>query len=200
MGWGIVYPPYSILNMGGNPPPQTRYVYNFNAVDSYIDLNQTITYTGDFYIILRYECQDKSVASIQTLVGGSGANILGFWLDDTFRVYFNNALVVSINKSLVPQSGILNLSRASGNVSLKIDGVEIGAGASNYDFVVSYLARAGSGNLFGGKIYDYQDSLGNNFPINDRTFGVGAVIANTGTGPDATGVNLLESGWEEIPL
>ena len=193
MGWGIVYPPYSVINMRAvqPPTPTTRWVYNFNGVDSYIQLSPISYSVGD---LITFKVLFNSVQPIYArLVGGNIGNNEKIQLDGT-------------GSKIWPGSAIYEVVSVDGGAPDKVvtDGVVHTVSVRvkqpvTYSIINSNNPSSNTG-YFTGFLFDYTDSLGNNYPINDRTFGAGAVIANTGTGPDATGVNLLESGWEEIPL
>ena len=95
----------------------------------------------------------------------------------------------------------VTVSRIGSTAKVTVNGVDFDFTGVDMDLSTFNFIQRMSSTYYGvGMVWDYTDSLGNNYPINDRTFGAGAVIKNIGTGPDATGVNLLESGWTEIPL
>lgn len=216
MGWGIVYPPYSVINMGvvQPPTPTKRWVYNFNGVNTHIDTGG-YTYSGDFWIEVKAQLPTQLPAGNQAFFGGSGG---GSPNPGAFTAFLNPSQGF-ISVQIPTTSGIrydlstpvatyigatitLRLERSAGIWSMLINGTVVDTFDSNsfgvVDMQVTSIARWSATIYYNGAVYDYKDSLGNNLPINDRTFGPGAVIANTGTGPDATGVNLLESGWTEI--
>lgn len=190
MPWEL-YDPENVVFFGGSDANQTRYVYNFNGVDSYIQLSPISYSVGD---LITFKVLFNSVQPIYTrLVGGNIGNGEKIQFDGTgSRIWQGSATyeVVSVDGG-APDKVITDGSVHVITVRIKQPVVYSIINSNNPSSNTSY---------FTGFLFDYTDSLGNNFPINDRTFGVGAVIANTGTGPDATGVNLLESGWEEIPL
>lgn len=213
--------PFPLFFGGAQNQPQTRYVYNFNGVDNYIDTGQKIvdidnldglTLEGVFDSSISGTMFSQSISStaidrefqiynfgpgtdtMYLIVGGASVELLSpanmpserglyrfeFAPGNIVRTLFNGALLSSV----VYIVGIKREPTATFRIMAR------GAGAGSVGFLRSGICY--NVKINGGSIYNY--------PINDRTFGSGAVIANTGSGPDATGVNLLESGWQEINL
>lgn len=201
MGWGIVYPPYSILNMGGNPTPQTRWVYNFNGVDQRLSSDIQLQ-NGD---ILTFATIIYSSPSIHLLMSASDVSprfYLGVEAGNLLFGYGAQRVVGASFQLGVPLN--FEVSISSNIMQVKVNG-SIEFTSTQQSILPLSIATIGSGITgfyLDCSIYDLKINDGSvyNYPINDRTFGAGAVIANSGTGPNATGVNLLESGWEEIPL
>lgn len=219
MPWKIYDPanPNENVFFGGSDVASQRYILTLNGVNSYIDTGG-YTYSGDFWIEVKVQLPTQLPASSQAFFGGSGG---GSPNQGSFATYLNTSSQGLISAQIPTTSGMrydlsapvaaylgstikLRLERTSGIWLMLINDSAADTFNSNsfgvVDVEVSSIARWATALYYAGAIYDYKDSFGNNLPINDRTFGVGAVIKNTGTGSDAVGVNLLESGWTEIPL
>lgn len=158
----------------GNQPPsqQTRYVYSFNGVDSYIQLNP-ISYSVDD--LITFKVLFNSVQPIYArLVGGSIGNDEKIQMDGTgTKVWMSSAAyeVISIDggdPNKVITDGVVH------TITVRIKQ------PVTYSVINSNNPSSNS-NYFTGFLFDYTDSLGNSLPINDRTFGVNAPIANSAT-------------------
>ena len=210
---GFAINPVSFAVGGAVTPVQTRWVYNFNGVDSYINSGE-ITLSGDFSV----ECDIQTTQAVDfAICDGSRFNSLPtyalIYVDnpDGLQFLIKNPVSGFDRYIFGGRSEIINgqvnnikLSRVGADLTAYVNSVQIGSGANigAGDVTLEGLWFGGQSRYMIGKGYNVKINNGSvyNYPINDRTFGAGAVIANTGTGPDATGVNLLESGWEKIPL
>ena len=212
MPWEL-YDPENVVIFGGSDASQTRWVYNYNGVDSYVDSGE-ITLSGDFSV----ECDIQTTQAVDfAICDGSRFNSLPtyalIYVDnpDGLQFLIKNPVSGFDRYIFGGRSEIINgqvnnikLSRVGADLTAYVNSVQIGSGANigAGDVTLEGLWFGGQSRYMIGKGYNVKINNGSvyNYPINDRTFGAGAVIANTGTGPDATGVNLLESGWEKIPL
>ena len=185
------------------PLPQTRWVYNFNGVDSYIDVG-SVVYTGDYSRSIKFKMPTLSGNFVR--LWGKDADFSSRFLisdDGSANIRFSDSDLVGVNLPagtfVTDVTYNVTASRAGSAAKVTVNGVDFDFTGVNTDSsTFNFIQRMSSTSYGIGMVWGYTDSLGNNYPINDRTFGAGAVIANTGTGPDATGVNLLESGWQEI--
>ena len=204
---------YDWLIAKGGVPPQTRYAYSFNSIDSYIDSGE-ITLSGDFSV----ECDIQTTQAVDfAICDGSKFNSLPtyalIYVDNPDGLQFliknpasgfDRYIFGGRSEITNGQVNNIKLSRVGSELRAYVNSVQIGSSANigTDDVTLEGLWFGGSSRYMVGKGYNVKINDGSvyNFPINDRTFGVGAVIKNTGTGSDAVGVNLLESGWTEIPL
>lgn len=192
---------------------QTRWVYNFNGVDSYINSGE-ITLSGDFSVECDIQttqatdfaiCDGSKFTSLPTyaLIYVDNPDGLQFLIKNQV-LGFDRHIFGGRSEIINGQVNNIKLSRVGAYLTAYVNSVQIGS--STYmgtgDVTLEGLWFGGQSRYMTGKGYNVKINNGSvyNYPINDRTFGPGAVIANTGTGPDATGVNLLESGWQEIPI
>lgn len=169
---GFAINPVSFAVGGAVTPGQTRWVYNFNGVDSYIQLSPISYSVGD---LITFKVLFNSVQPIYTrLVGGSIGNGEKIQMDGTgTKVWMSSATyeVISIDggdPNKVITDGVVH------TITVRIKQ------PVTYS-VINSNNPSTNNNYFTGFLFDYTDSLGNNLPINDRTFGVGAPIANGAT-------------------
>lgn len=208
---------YDWLIAKGGVPPQTRYVYNFNGVSTFVDTAQRIVDVDNLdglKLEFTTSSSDGTIFSQGAVDSGADREFHIFYSAGILRLTAGGITSTLLSSSESPsESGVYELIFSPLNVEVKFNGSQlavkpysVGAArnTTNNNTLIGarYTSVASVAFLKSGYIYNIKVNDGSvyNYPINDRTFGVGAVIANTGTGPDATGVNLLESGWTEIPL
>ena len=189
---GFAINPVSFAVGGAITPGQTRYVYNFNGVNSHIQFSSVeltpsdalsfkiTNFTSPNAVGARFVGSEDFSFSIDAGVSGSKFRLVNC----TAKL---NGVPIESEVTEIPTSGIHDVE-VTPLITASINA--IGCKSGTFD------------RLIKASLFDFKINDGSiyNYPINDRTFGAGAVIANTGSGPDATGVNLLESGWQEIPL
>ena len=212
MPWEL-YDPENVVIFGGSDASQTRWVYNYNGVDSYVDSGE-ITLSGDFSV----ECDIQTTQTTDFAI----CDGIKFQNSQTYAmIYVDNPDGLQLlikspafgfdryifggrTEIINGQVNNIKLSRVGADLAAYVNSVQIGSSANigTGDVTLEGLWFGGDSRFMSGKGYNVKINNGSvhNYPINDRTFGTGAVIKNIGTGPDATGVNLLESGWEKIPL
>lgn len=201
MSWKIEYPPEYFVDLAGVVvAPTTRQVPNFNGISQYAAFQNTVL-SGDFEISFNYSATNKNKSSLQAFVGGTGEYFVALWSDGGVRMYIGNNLVFNVSSSLIPDSGFMELSRVSGAISARVNGVEFANGNNSMDFEIFQLGRVGSGNYFEGLIYNFKINDGSvyNFPMDDGWTNNPA-MRNTGTGADGTFINMTEASWQEINL
>lgn len=184
MPWEIFDPsePNENVVFGGPGSPSTRLAPNFNGVSQYAEFSSPTVYTGDFEISVNAMLPESIPASNVAFFGGSGGSGSG-----AFTLFINSS-GQSISAQIPTSSGNrydlstdinqylgltieLKVARVSGVWSLLINGATVDTYDSNphgvIDQEVANIGRWSTTLYYQGVVYDYADSLGSNFPMDD---------------------------------
>ena len=213
--------PFPLFFGGAQNQPQTRYIYNFNGVDNYIETGQRIVDVDNLEGLILEGVFDSGVSgtifSQSVSVNASDREFqiytFGAGTDSMYLVAGGENVELLSPANIPSERGTYRFEFASGNIirtlfnGSLLSSVAYTVGLKREPTATFKIMARGAGEgvvgfLRSGICYNVKINDGSvyNYPINDRTFGVGAVIKNTGSGADATGVNLLESGWQEINI
>lgn len=194
--------------------PATRFAPNFNGLSQYGFFAQAEVYSGDFWIEITAELPNTTPSGNRALFGGSGG---GGTSPSSFVLYIDGA-AQAITAQIATTSGgrydisvpiashlsgkhIIRLSRVSGVWSMLIDNVIVDTYDSTAHGVINQsvrnIGRWSTALYYEGMIYNYKDSHGNHYPLDDG-FDNNPVMRNAGSGQDGTFVNMTAAAWVEV--
>jgi len=178
-----------------------RYVFNSNGVNQYVMFNSPISLLSTDTLSFKFKAPNSYPNTSSMLIAGNTTSGLFVFINSSGQ--YSDSFVNNINRTLD------GLPINDGD-QMPTDGEvhEISLGPSTFfngNIIRSLGAQiSDDGNnvsLFSGfPIFDLKVNNGSvyNFPVDDGPDST--VIRNTGTGPDATPINFLNSGWEKIPV
>lgn len=191
---------YDWLTALGGPVPPTRLAPNFNGVSQYGEFSADIVYTGDYSI--SFDVVKADSESIR---------VFGNTSDFTGRFVINSDGSANVRPSSdlsdtgfdLPSGSISNgksriqVERISNSLEVTINGSKTTfSNANTSSLSVSVVGRNAS-SFGSGIIYNYMDSLGNKYPMDDG-WANNPTMRNTGSGADGTFINMTEAAWVEI--
>lgn len=187
---------------GSSVQPASRLAPNFNGVSQYGDVGG-ITYTGDY---------SRSATVVMPTLSGNFVRLWGKSGDFTSRFLISDDGSANIKLSDTDNTGVnippgvfaagqtfnVTVSRTGSNAKVTVNGVDfdftsVNTGGSTFNYIQRMSTSYGVGVVF-----DYYDSIGNFFPMDDG-WPNNPVMRNTGTGADGTFVNMTEAAWVEVP-
>jgi len=185
--------------------PATRQVFNFNGVDQYIQLTPVDLSESTLELTIG---RDTSSSGVECIFSGLSGDFRSVLFGPQHPTNPNRLELISgagfpaFNIGAFSDVEVLNFQYifSASSCELFINGVSVGSLLIGSDLTLSYLAsRDGSSSFFDGLIYNLKINNGSvyNYPVDDG-WPSNPVIRNTGSGPDATLINGLESGWETI--
>lgn len=176
------------------PEPSGRWYFNSNGIGQYIVLGETFSFVGDFEINITIDSPNP--IAVMGILGGDDLSRVYLHTDGRLEISKNNQVFIpNVTNQGSPYT--LKIERVAGTVNAYVNNVLAGSVTFNEDLVIQYIGRPFiDGRYFSGRYYDYSDSLGNIFKI-DEGFTDNAVVLNSGTGLNATILNSLISSWEK---
>lgn len=174
--------------------PAGRWYFSGNGVDQYIT-TPSIVFNGDVESI-KFSFNAETLQN-SSIIGnrGSGAFYFGLVSSGAFRLKVSGA---SYNvPNLTYAAGVnydVAISRVGTVFTVTVNGIQSTLAAGDGQFTVSGIGSVVNALFFHGKIYNYSDSLGNVFPLDD-SFANNPVARNTGTGANSTYINATEASW-----
>jgi len=174
--------------LGGGGGVSERYVFNFNGVNQYIEAPTINLVAGDF---AEFKFFGGGILNGDFFCDGLGDRLFCLTQSETIR--FND----SVARCFLDGVEIANLSTPYPSDS-KFHTIRLLATSSCN---IKYIACSNLVAQFYSSIissFKINDGSVYNFPVDDGPDST--TIRNTGTGPDATPINFLNSGWEKVPV
>lgn len=179
--WGTLNP-LPFFTGGSQPAPAQRYILTHNGVNSYVDTGSINYSIGDN---IKFKASLPSNQNTFPCVIGDTTNSLLVRCTSGGKVELRGATGTVNGVQIVSNTTDWPNTGGDFDLTLTVSG-EVRRLAARSDSLVGF---------FGGYIYDFQDSMGNNFPIDDNST---TVIRNTGSGADATPINVTPSMWSLV--
>lgn len=192
----------------GGGGPTTRFAPNFNGVSQYAKPSDIVV-SGDYSMRFKLKSNNGLGSSAEVYIGNDASTSLSIASNGGGQFRFRTPRGGSINGAPFPPELVgstathtVTVSFVGNNYEFRFDGILVGSGTTintntftinafgTYDTALNFF--------FNGMIYDFSDSNGNVYPMDDG-WPNNPTMRNTGSGANGTFINMTEAAWVEIP-
>lgn len=178
--------------------PPTIYAPRFNGLSQYMQFSPA-SFAGEFEVRVKFS---STIDSFKPVISGPTVNDFARTLTGSgFQISIAGNYGAGFDDGQNYNDGVVRelcLKRDSSDVvTVMIDNIVKNTATITGTFTVDRLGRSWAAAVYiAGLMYDYSDSSGNIFKMNDKDSD--PVAVNSGTGSDGTYINSTAAMWEII--